>query len=431
MASMKATLVSFGDAISKAVLPIIQTFTGKIQQLTNWFTSLTDEQQQNIIKWLGIAAAIGPVLLILGKVVSLLSMVGPLIAALTSPVGLVVLAIAALSAAVLYVIDNWEAIKERVSDIGWWRNALVDMIQFFIETNPISLLIEGFNFLLEKFGKEAIPNPFMELSEGLESLKGETKEYATEFGTFTEALKNGMGKVTGLFGDFSLGGGVSTTSEETVTIAAVVEDTSFNIVEDEILDLTEPKIIPIVPSLSTEEAERFTEELNSMIEGFAADMISASVEGLTVAALEGTQEGWNNFLNSILGNIGNFMKEMGTLFVSYGIVLEAFKNAFASPAVLIAGGIALIAVGSAISYLASEGFEDGGIVGGSSYTGDKIPIRVNSREMILNQGQQGNLFNMIRAGTTGQQSNVPNRWVIEGSKLIGVIDNQIKVNRSF
>lgn len=39
-------------------------------------------------------------------------------------------------------------------------------------------------------------------------------------------------------------------------------------------------------------------------------------------------------------------------------------------------------------------FEYGGIVGGTSYTGDKLTARVNSREMILTQRQQARLFDM-------------------------------------
>lgn len=39
-------------------------------------------------------------------------------------------------------------------------------------------------------------------------------------------------------------------------------------------------------------------------------------------------------------------------------------------------------------------FEQGGIVGGTSYTGDRLTARVNSREMILTQQQQARLFEM-------------------------------------
>lgn len=43
-------------------------------------------------------------------------------------------------------------------------------------------------------------------------------------------------------------------------------------------------------------------------------------------------------------------------------------------------------------------FADGGIVGGSSYFGDKLLARVNSGEMILNQKQQSRLLNLTDGG---------------------------------
>lgn len=43
-------------------------------------------------------------------------------------------------------------------------------------------------------------------------------------------------------------------------------------------------------------------------------------------------------------------------------------------------------------------FAEGGVVGGSSYFGDKLLARVNSGEMILNQGQQARLLSMTEGG---------------------------------
>ena len=47
------------------------------------------------------------------------------------------------------------------------------------------------------------------------------------------------------------------------------------------------------------------------------------------------------------------------------------------------------------------GFEGGGVVGGTSYTGDKLTVNVNSGEVILNREQQANLlFSMANARQT-------------------------------
>lgn len=46
-------------------------------------------------------------------------------------------------------------------------------------------------------------------------------------------------------------------------------------------------------------------------------------------------------------------------------------------------------------------FATGGILGGTSYTGDENLALLNSREMILNNGQQRNLFDRINSGNLG------------------------------
>ncbi len=46
-------------------------------------------------------------------------------------------------------------------------------------------------------------------------------------------------------------------------------------------------------------------------------------------------------------------------------------------------------------------FADGGIVPGSSFSGDRIVSRLNSGEMVLNRSQQAELFNVANGGGTG------------------------------
>lgn len=51
--------------------PLLEKAIGKVQQLTKWFAGLSDTQKQNIVKWLGMAAAVGPLLIGFGKVFTL------------------------------------------------------------------------------------------------------------------------------------------------------------------------------------------------------------------------------------------------------------------------------------------------------------------------------------------------------------------------
>lgn len=55
----------------------------------------------------------------------------------------------------------------------------------------------------------------------------------------------------------------------------------------------------------------------------------------------------------------------------------------------------------------AQGFSRGGIVGGNSFKGDKILARVNSREMILNDKQQSNLYKHLNAAT--EKNEIANR----------------------
>jgi hypothetical protein len=67
----------------------------------------------------------------------------------------------------------------------------------------------------------------------------------------------------------------------------------------------------------------------------------------------------------------------------------------------------------------AAGFAQGGIVGGTSYTGDKQYIRVNSGEMILSGKQQAKLFSMINSGGGGGEVT----FRIAGQQLVGVLNN--------
>lgn len=117
-----------------------------------------------------------------------------------------------------------------------------------------------------------------------------------------------------------------------------------------------------------------------------------------------------------------------------GIIAEAVANiikgystasaesATAGPwawAAFSAAGLAQVI--SVISQIHSlSGYATGGIVGGASYTGDRVLARVNSGEMILNPTQQANLFSMLNTGGMG---GVEVKFRIDGTTLVGVLNN--------
>ena len=104
----------------------------------------------------------------------------------------------------------------------------------------------------------------------------------------------------------------------------------------------------------------------------------------------------NDFLSATMqsmGSIAQMILQLQALTTAQG-VSSASKLPF--PA-----NIAAIAtvVGTIAGVFASlPKFADGGIIGGSSYIGDKLLARVNSGEMILNQKQQSRLLSMTDGG---------------------------------
>ena len=83
--------------------------------------------------------------------------------------------------------------------------------------------------------------------------------------------------------------------------------------------------------------------------------------------------------------------------------------------------MAVAAIASVIAALAAvPKFAQGGIVGGSSYYGDKILARVNSGEMILNTDQQRRIFNHMESPV--QRVEITGRMTASGRDLQYIFD---------
>ena len=198
--ALEAMRIEIGGLLAEALLPMIR----KITELAAKFGNLNKDTKQIIIVLAGVAAIIGPMLLTVALLTSAWAGLGTVIAALTSPIGLAIAAIVALPIALKYVLDNWDAFAERLGDWSWWRNAIIQVLQWLVKYNPLNVLLEGAQKLYDFLGIESeVFNPFDGLAETLEDLKVETKEYKTEFGSLTDSIKDGLKGI-----DIDLGGGI-------------------------------------------------------------------------------------------------------------------------------------------------------------------------------------------------------------------------------
>ena len=137
----KAMMGGFGGSIEKlkSTLDVLMTTLGKLaaeyltpvlQKIQEWadkFNSLDENQKKTIITVLGVTAAIGPLLMIIGKIcvgISMLTSLAPLLATafsfLLSPIGLLIAGITAVIVVCKLLYNNWDAIKAWA--ITTWEN---------------------------------------------------------------------------------------------------------------------------------------------------------------------------------------------------------------------------------------------------------------------------------------------------------------------
>lgn len=122
---LKSSMDVASTSLGEALAPKIQLVSDKVQAAVDWFNSLTDEQKDTIVTVGLVVAAIGPVLLILGKLVSgvsaVISIFGTVSTVLSGvalgPIALVVAAIAGLVAAGVALYKNWDTVKQKASQI--------------------------------------------------------------------------------------------------------------------------------------------------------------------------------------------------------------------------------------------------------------------------------------------------------------------------
>lgn len=172
--SIKEVAASFGEILLPIITPIIQ----KINEWIQGFKDMDDGQKKLIVQILTFVAVLGPVLLILGKVIAMVvtgigiwqkmhtagTALNVLFTTMTGPVGIWIAAIAAVIAIGIFLWQNWDSIS------AWLKEIWAKIVQGVTEmTSGFVTAIQGMVSSVVGFFKnlwEGIKNVFMSFMKG-------------------------------------------------------------------------------------------------------------------------------------------------------------------------------------------------------------------------------------------------------------------------
>lgn len=126
--NLKLAGADLGNTLLKTLTPIITSTVNKIKEFTTWFKNLSESQKETIIKVAAVVAALGPMLIIVGKiatgigaliqVISTLSTLFSVLSVAGGPVLLTVAAITALSIIMIKLKGNTKDYREEAAALS-------------------------------------------------------------------------------------------------------------------------------------------------------------------------------------------------------------------------------------------------------------------------------------------------------------------------
>jgi hypothetical protein len=183
-----------------------------------------------------------------------------------------------------------------------------------------------------------------------------------------------------------------------VSVATVQYETEFG---QKVLKWMNGEEIPIIKTKIEIEEDVDEEDLSKKwpehIKNIENMNAALSSTGQIFGSLGGIMSSFGNDMGAwmlgTVGQIADMIVQLQSLATANGVA-SASKLPF--PANLAAVATVVATIASVFSNLPK--FAEGGVVGGSSYFGDKLLARVNSGEVILNQKQQARLLGMVGGG---------------------------------
>ena len=133
-----AAFAQMKETLGTTLVPILSTLSSVMTTILGAFNALPGPVQTAIVVLVGIAAAVGPLLLVIGPLGTAIGVIAPLFAAggiaatafgaamtfATGPIGLIIIAIAAIGVAIYLLIKHWDDVKAAATTaVNWIKDA--------------------------------------------------------------------------------------------------------------------------------------------------------------------------------------------------------------------------------------------------------------------------------------------------------------------
>lgn len=383
--AIEGMAISFGETLA----PTINKIAGFVSNLANRFTELDPSTKRTIVTIAAMTAAIGPLIFAIGSLTAALAFLAanPIVLVITG----IIVALAALTAAFIYVKNNLDQFKT------FFHNAFVKALNGAIDV--IKAMGTAWVKLSDLLGLD-IGQDFLSFMDGL---KMKTKPVIKEFDTLVETVDKVKDKVTKGLGLDNVTNEVNGLSGGVAKLAKFTEKAIGGLKMKSIPINFTPKLpevgVATFVDQSTLMAQQAAANIKQEFQSIGEEIADALNDGLKSLAangaalmgefigniISGSDMTVEDFGKGLLNSIGQFMSDFGKSMVAIGIAQTSIQASIASmnPALAIAGGIALIAAGTALSNISKAGI-GGNPSGTTSPVGGGIVSNViNPQEIIL------------------------------------------------
>lgn len=153
MARLKNQATLVGASFATALLPAFEALLPIVQDVANWFKSLSPETIELAVKIAAVAAAIGPLLLIAGKLIGIIGAISTALGFLAAnPVVLIIAGIAALVAGLIYAYKNFEGFRNVVDAVWNGIQVVVGAVVDWFMKYVWPILQEAFGYIQTALG---------------------------------------------------------------------------------------------------------------------------------------------------------------------------------------------------------------------------------------------------------------------------------------